>query len=213
MHKLYRSSAQTRHKIIQQAVELFNEGGTDAISTNHIAEAAAISPGNLYYHFHNKEEIIRAILEQMILDWNALYQPLDAENFDQDVLRQLLENSFGLTWKYRFFYRELVALLRKDDQLRQDYRALQQRRLADQTAFITRFAQLNGRRFLEDAAELNNSLRVAWILGDTWILHLETMGQPVNEQTIREGVALVLQVLKPTMAGRHSTSLRDNLMS
>src|SRR2546429_8931361 len=63
----------TKERIVETAIRLFNEQGTGAISTNHIAEALSMSPGNLYYHFRNKEEIIRAILERMITQWEILY--------------------------------------------------------------------------------------------------------------------------------------------
>ena len=195
MHKTYRSSAVTQQTVLQRAVELFNEQGTGAISMNHIAEAASISPGNLYYHFKNKEEIIRTILDQMILDWNVLYQSPSPETFDIDALRQFLKQSFTLVWKYRFFYRELVVLLRKDDLLRQRYEAIQQQRLADQNAFLQQMIKLNGMN--KDTAELSNALRIAWILSENWILHLEITGQPVNEQTTQEGVELVLHILTP----------------
>ena len=55
-----------RERILDAALALFNDSGTARISTNHIAAAAGISPGNLYYHFQNKEEIIRALFERTV---------------------------------------------------------------------------------------------------------------------------------------------------
>lgn len=199
MSRTYRSSEQTRANILRHAVALFNERGTDDVSTNTIAAAAAISAGNLYYHFGNKEEIIRAILEQMILEWNGLYEPLDPDAFGLDALRRLLHDSFALTWRYRFFFRELVALLRRDEALQERYHATQARRIADQNAFITRLADQPGARPAGDPAEITNALRIAWILGDTWLLHIEALGQPVDESSLQEGVALILQVLRPVL--------------
>jgi AcrR family transcriptional regulator len=51
----------TRARITQAALRFFNEQGTAAVSTNHMADALGISPGNLYYHFRNKAEISRAL--------------------------------------------------------------------------------------------------------------------------------------------------------
>lgn len=51
----------TRDRIIHSATELFNDQGERNITTNHIAAHLGISPGNLYYHFRNKEDIIHSI--------------------------------------------------------------------------------------------------------------------------------------------------------
>ncbi|MFN8512060.1 MAG: helix-turn-helix domain-containing protein [Chloroflexia bacterium] len=59
----------TRERILDAALGLFNERGTAVVSTNHIAAACGISPGNLYYHFRNKEEIIRALFDRMFVMW------------------------------------------------------------------------------------------------------------------------------------------------
>src|SRR5437868_1353021 len=103
----YRTSVDTQAHILEHAVDLFNRAGSGAVSMNQIADAADISPGNLYYHYKNKDVLIRAILDQMILDWNALYRQSDPQGFNLDALRQFLQGTFSLTWKYRFFYREL----------------------------------------------------------------------------------------------------------
>ena len=56
----------TKEKVIETAIIMFNQEGTSSISTNHLAKELGISTGNLYYHFKNKEEIIRAILEKIV---------------------------------------------------------------------------------------------------------------------------------------------------
>jgi len=84
----------TRERIIEMAIRLFNEQGTGAVSTNHIAGALEMSPGNLYYHFRNKEEIIRAILERMIGRCEALYVFPEENAPRLTSVRQIVTDNF-----------------------------------------------------------------------------------------------------------------------
>src|SRR5512138_1384184 len=102
--RTYKPSQQTKAKILQKATELFNEHGTAVVSLNSLAEALGISTGNLQYHYRSREEIIRAILEVMFNDWNAVYEEMDTISFTMDTLRRTLQINFNLVWKYRFFY-------------------------------------------------------------------------------------------------------------
>ena len=66
----------TRERIIDVALEMFNENGERAVTTNHIASRLGISPGNLYYHFRNKQAIIANLFdryEQRVLEILALW--------------------------------------------------------------------------------------------------------------------------------------------
>ena len=54
----------TKDKILQASIELFNQVGERQVTTNHIAAHLGISPGNLYYHFRNKEDIVRQIFKE-----------------------------------------------------------------------------------------------------------------------------------------------------
>ena len=60
-------SQKTREKILDTSLELFNEKKASNVSTVQISAAMKISPGNLYYYFANKEEIIRCIWEERML--------------------------------------------------------------------------------------------------------------------------------------------------
>src|SRR5215510_6432065 len=104
----------TREKILDTALALFNKESTSAVSTNHIAEAAGISPGNLYYHFHNKDEIIRELFQRLYDRWDTDLQ-LSGDHLPQlDDLKHIIETNYQIIWQYRFAYRELVALLHSD---------------------------------------------------------------------------------------------------
>ena len=74
-------TAATRERILNAALSLFNESGTATVSTNHIAVASRLSVGNLYYHFKNKDEIIRALYERIAREviLQDLYREVAAE--------------------------------------------------------------------------------------------------------------------------------------
>jgi len=68
----------TKDKIILASLDLFNEKGERNVSTNHIAAHLGMSPGNLYYHFRNKSDIIYEIFRnyELMVD-TYLHVPSD----------------------------------------------------------------------------------------------------------------------------------------
>ena len=49
-------------RILAAAEELFGRKGYDAVSTAEIAAAADVSTALIYYHFDDKESLLRALL-------------------------------------------------------------------------------------------------------------------------------------------------------
>ncbi len=193
--RTYKPSQQTKSNIIQKAIDLFNECGTAAVSLNSLAEALGISTGNLQYHYRSKEEILRTILEVMFSDWNTVYQGMDTEPFTAATLRRSLRISFSLVWKYRFFYRELNALLRNDKLLAKRYAAIQEQRLAQQETFTKRLAKSNGVR-RAGTSELRNVVLAGWVLSNSWLSYVESTGQAIDETAMEDGVEILMQHYK-----------------
>ncbi len=194
--RTYKASEQTKTNILQKAVELFNEHGTATISMNALAEALGISAGNLQYHYKNKEEMIRAILEQMFSEFDVIYQPAEGQ-FTLDTLRQLMRLNFGIIWKYHFFYRELTALLRNDKNLAKRYREIQEIRLQEQQELFRQLIAAGVvRRDLSDE-ELKNVTLIGWVLGNTWLSFLESTGQKINSAAMEHAVEIMVQHFKP----------------
>lgn len=97
---------------------------TIAVSTNYIAAAIEISPGNLYYHFRNKEEIIKALFERLFIKWDETYQLPSNRVPELDDFEALLASNYQLIWDYRFAYREMAILLHQVRDLQRQYQAL-----------------------------------------------------------------------------------------
>lgn len=194
--KTYKPSLQTKNNILQKAIELFNENGTASVSMNALAESLGISAGNLQYHYRSKEEVIHAILEEMFKQFDVIYQPIEGA-FTLDTLRQIMRLNFNLNWKYRFFYRELVALLRNDKTLAGRFRTIQKQRIEEQEMLIKRLAGSGKVTGGLSPEELRNVVLIGWVLGNTWLSYIESMGQKINEAALEQAVEIMVQHYKP----------------
>ena len=59
------TSHNTQENIKSKAIYLFNQFGTADISIGRIAAEIGISRGNLQYHYTSKQELIRAIYQDI----------------------------------------------------------------------------------------------------------------------------------------------------
>ena len=186
-----------RERVLEAALSLFNEQGTSAVSTNHIAEAAGISPGNLYYHFRNKEEIIRALFERLFAAWDETFQlPNDRVPSMTDLDAMIVAN-YQLIWEYRFAYREQAALLRNDPDLKERYLAVRRRGYEGFAALIDAFVAAGVLSRPADSQELAVLTELCWIVSEQWPINLELSGQPFDENGIMKGAALMRWILRP----------------
>ena len=101
----------TKDKIVLTSLELFNEKGERNVSTNHIAAHMGMSPGNLYYHFRNKSDIIYEIFKnyELMVD-SYLNVPTDRAIHIHDLI-SYLDAVFNGLWAYRFIHQDLEHLL------------------------------------------------------------------------------------------------------
>lgn len=187
----------TRERILATALRLFNESGTATVSTNHIAEALGISPGNLYYHFRNKEEIIRALFEQQFARWDEGFGLPHDHMPTLDDLQQMVRTSFRMAWEYRFMYRELIALLRRDQQLQRRWVEIRARGFSGFRELVGLFVAAGVLRAPGDPQAVTRLAELVWLISEFWLASVEVSGEEVDSDQMERGVGLMLQVLDP----------------
>ena len=101
----------TRERILDVSLQLFNDFGEPNVNTTLISEEMKISPGNLYYHFKNKDDIINCIFQQFEREIDQLLAVPTARSANVEDAWLFLHLLFEQIWKYRFFYHDLNNLL------------------------------------------------------------------------------------------------------
>jgi AcrR family transcriptional regulator len=112
----------TAERILEVTLELFNRFGEPNVSTTAISAELNISPGNLYYHYPAKDELINALVDRYE---RALAELLGAAEQVRNVEDAWLfvHMLFELIWNYRFLYRDLNDLLSKNRRLETHFQA------------------------------------------------------------------------------------------
>ena len=106
----------TAERILEVTLDLFNRFGEPNVSTTLISAELGISPGNLYYHYPAKDELINALFDRYERGLNDLLHAADNVRNVEDAWL-FFHMLFELIWQYRFLYRDLNDLLSKNRRL------------------------------------------------------------------------------------------------
>lgn len=185
----------TRDRILQASLQLFNEQGERLVSTNHIAQHLGMSPGNLYYHFRNKQQIIAELFshyEARVDDYLRVPEGRELEVADKAMY---LESIFRGLWEYRFLHRDLEHLLNSDVELAERYRVFSRRCVQSGQRIYQGLVEagiLCAERTDPQALAINS-----WLLMTGWVGYLCTTvldaEQPdLTPELLRRGVYQVL---------------------
>ena len=106
----------TAERILEVTLELFNRFGEPNVATTLISAELGSSPGNLYYHYPAKDELINCLFDRYEASLDDLLLAADEVANVEDAWL-FLHMLFELIWQYRFLYRDLNDLLSKNRRL------------------------------------------------------------------------------------------------
>ena len=113
----------TAERILEVTLDLFNRFGEPNVSTTLISAELRISPGNLYYHYPAKDELINALFDKYERSLSDLLNASDGVRNVEDAWFYM-HTLFELIWQYRFLYRDLNDLLSKNRRLETHFQSI-----------------------------------------------------------------------------------------
>lgn len=150
----------TAERILEVTLALFNRFGEPNVSTTLISAELNISPGNLYYHYPAKDELINSLFDRYEKALDELLQAADGVANVEDAWL-FFHMLFELVWQYRFLYRDLNDLLSKNRRLETHFQFVLQHKGRAMRAVIDGLARTGALRIdAADAAPVATSMVV-----------------------------------------------------
>jgi AcrR family transcriptional regulator len=179
-----------KDRIQRAALLLFNQAGVATVTTNHLAAHLGMSPGNLYFHYRNKEEIVRDLFSSMTSEVYAAFRGDPS---------QTVRECFEVFWRYRCLHREIYHLRRRDPILARRWK-LHLRR-----AYV-RFAA-SAERWGWSDADLPRHASTLLIHASSFVQFHESQERAPTRRSVEEGVRSTLALLHDLgrLQGRRSS--------
>lgn len=176
----------TKTKICESAKKLFNEQETLSVTTNHIAKEAGISPGNLYYHFKNKEEIILFLYQNLSTQFESLntFEGIILNKNPIQALHKIFEYYADIFFEYRFLLRDSMVLIALYPSFKEAFTKNQDKRITQIEGLLQFFIQENILNFpLEE--NLKRRAKLHWFITSYWQVFASSSSE-VSKESIEE---------------------------
>lgn len=198
----------TRTRILVASLLLFNEKGEPNTTTNEIADELDISPGNLYYHFHKKSDVVEALLGEFQADARHLLQPSESSQISLDDFWIFLHHLLEFTAAYRFLFRDMESLVIAYPKVRVALRHFA--RGLRSTFELSLYSMADGQVISLDASDMKLVSRNLAVIA----LFSDRFDALIDDQTTADDSALriagsVLNVLQPYVATDSAAHLAE----
>ena len=195
-----RRTQRTRNRVLAESLRLFNEMGEARVTTGTIATALDMSPGNLYYHFRNKDQIVEELFSRFEerIDVRPAADAAGAGAIED--LWLYLHLMLEAIWEYRFLYRNLDDLLGRNRRLREHFARIVERQFEVVVALcegLVRAGAMQAR-----PAEIRTLARNVLLVATYWLsFRALGAGRGSHDAELGRGAYQVMSLVAPYLVG------------
>lgn len=192
----------TKEKILQAALELFNEIGTDAASLRVIAQKVGISHGNLAYHFPNTDFILHQLYLNLV---KALDKEIHGALEEAASLEALFRTgwlNFQILYQYRFLLLDFVRIMRRIEAIMAHFTTLTELRKQQFRSLLDALTEAE-LVIPEPVPGSYDRLIQRWlIMGDYWIPYSEVHFKGTEQDRINTYLLIFAGALEPFLTAK-----------
>ena len=192
----------TKERILLGALDLFNHDTATEVTTNDLARSLKMSPGNLYFHYKNKEQIVRELFKRLASETASIWKPQakKAKNKEKLELVDFIDRNLQLYWKYRFFHRELYTLRKIDPELSKMWRVHIRKISRLMIVLHKHWVRAGYMPAIQSKYELEFIGELLFVASNSSMQFFETVDRPSNQKTIDKAKKHIMRMLMPYLS-------------
>lgn len=197
----------TRDRILQASHQLFNQFGEPNVTTLQISDELDISPGNLYYHFKSKTDIVNELFADFEKQINELLEVPDIRISAEDQWL-FLHLIFETIARFRFLYQDLVNVLTRYEHLQVRFKRILERK---RKACLGICKSLKEQKLLNvDNQELDALCEQITLTATYWLsFEMITHLNDKNKVDLSRGVYQVMALVLPYLPKAAQSSVKE----
>jgi len=198
-------TSNTRQKILDSALQLFNSKGTEQVSIRDVAKKVGISHGNLCYYFPNIENLVETPYLQLVAEQEDLFRRMTARDVSLQTLKASSTESLTLLYNYKFLMLDFVSVMRRNKKIRDHYRQLFKRR-KDQ--FRNIFGWMIANEYMRPEmfpGHYEKVIEQMFVVGDFWMASSEILYDGKEKDRITHYAEIIDMVLFPYLTPKAFT--------
>lgn len=189
----------TKERILEKALELFNEKGITSVSSKHISEELGISYGNLCYHFARKDDIILQLYMNMQKRVDEQFENIQKEILNFEFMLSRLRMLFEEIYRYKFIYLGITKVMRHFDHIKkhaQEQMQLRRNILHNIGDFLVEQGYMKPFKAQKHKDMLINALLM---ITNSWVSDAETFYTGKEEDKVDYYMQLYFNLLYPLL--------------
>lgn len=177
---------ETKERILQKALNLFNTYGSESVTVRQIAKELDISHGNLCYHYSSTDDIVQALYMRLVAELDALI--LRGGRTVEVNLKAVIEMTrltFEKLYEYRFILLDFVHIMRRIPAIKAHYRQLTVMRQLQFQYIVAELVKKGVFRPPLTEMQYNHWIHSAILFGDFWLSSAEILYQGKEQDKVK----------------------------
>lgn len=189
----------TRERILEVALQLFNERGIGVVSSKHISDEMGISYGNLCYHFPKKDDIINQLYFNMQAELDGKLNEVQNEIFGLDFMVKSLQALLTTLYQYKFIFLDLTILTRRSQEIKEHAVEQVEQRRRMLRGLMDFLIQEGYAKFEKIEGHYDKLVHTMLILMNFWISDAETFFKGKEEDKVGYYLELFYSFMRPSL--------------